>query len=173
MTGSYLGFTIADDRAALMKTYHKICSDHEEMKQYSVEEYCRAVTLHFSRSFSTKINGKNQSALVPMADMLNHHPDMNCIYEYRDDREGFVMEATKDIKHGEPIYDSYGRNKKMHQMLNQYGFVDPTFDDIMFAVEIKLQDCDPMVAKKVELIFPHPPYKRFNISKSFADEDAM
>jgi histone-lysine N-methyltransferase SETD3 len=78
-----------------------------------------------SRVFGITVEGKEVTALVPVADMLNHNIPCQVRWFYDDARRGFVMKAEEDIPRGDQVYDSYG-NKDDSTFLMNYGFLPPT-----------------------------------------------
>ena len=55
------------------------------------------------------INGIQKSAMVPLADMLNHFRPAETRWGYNNSKGGFTMTTLKGIKNGAQIMDSYGR----------------------------------------------------------------
>lgn len=74
-----------------------------------------------SRIFSYTKHNREENGLVPYADLLNHSEDPNSTWYYDDKKEVFVVEATKNIKKEEEIYDTYGSKTNM-QLIMYYGF---------------------------------------------------
>lgn len=74
-----------------------------------------------SRIFAYNKNNKEELGLVPYADLLNHSDKPNTYWYFNDDRNAFVVVATKDIKKNTEIYDSYG-NKTNFELMLYYGF---------------------------------------------------
>lgn len=65
---------------------------------------------------------QDQLVLVPMADMLNHSPEAGAgNLELVDGQHFFVINATKDYKAGEQVYDSYGPRTNF-DLIKGYGF---------------------------------------------------
>jgi len=65
---------------------------------------------------------QDQLVLVPMADMLNHSPDAGAgNLEQIDGQSFFVINATKEYKTGEQVYDSYGPRTNF-DLIKGYGF---------------------------------------------------
>ena len=54
-----------------------------------------------SRCFGVKMNGVDTSIQVPYADMFNTETPKNAYWYFDDKRQGFVVEAHRDIKKGE------------------------------------------------------------------------
>ena len=75
-----------------------------------------------SRNFGVDIKGKEQSVMVPIADMLNMNEPYNAVWGYDNDRNGFKITAFTDIKKGEEIFDHYG-NKSSYSFFINYAFI--------------------------------------------------
>ena len=63
-------------------------------------------------------------ALVPVADMLNHHLPKQTSWYYCNEEEGFIIQSLKEIDAGSEVFDSYGQ-KCNSRFLLHYGFVLP------------------------------------------------
>jgi hypothetical protein len=61
--------------------------------------------------------------LSPMADMLDHSSEYNCVWNYSNELNSFYMKSNKNIKTGEELLDSYGTNKTSTSYYLMYGFV--------------------------------------------------
>ena len=77
-----------------------------------------------SRVFGIVMNRVKTDAMVPLADMLNHHIPKQTSWYYCDAEEGFVIQALKAIPMGTEIFDSYGQ-KCNSRFLLSYGFTLP------------------------------------------------
>jgi len=55
--------------------------------------------------------------------MFNTETPKNCLWYYEDSRNGFVLEAYKDINEGEQLFDSYGQKCNYRFFLN-YAFIN-------------------------------------------------
>ena len=60
-------------------------------------------------------------ALVPILDLLNHHPHPNVGYHYDVDQEAFVVQAEANLPLGYELYDTYGRFSDAY-LFAQFGF---------------------------------------------------
>ena len=77
-----------------------------------------------SRVFGYEKRNLDEVGLVPYADLFNHSNDSNTQWYFSDIKNAFILEATKNIKKGNEIYDSYG-NKTNMELLMYYGFTIP------------------------------------------------
>jgi histone-lysine N-methyltransferase SETD3 len=77
-----------------------------------------------SRVFGYIKNYSEENAMVPYADLFNHSNNSNTKWYFDDKKDSFILEATKNIKKGSEIYDSYG-SKSNIQLLRYYSFTIP------------------------------------------------
>jgi len=91
-------------------------------REISLYDWLWARSIVGSRNFSININGISKSALVPLADMLNHYRPAETKWGYNDSKKGFTMTTLKGIKPRAQIMDSYGRKSNRKYLLH-YGFV--------------------------------------------------
>lgn len=74
LEGSHLLTQITDRADAIREDYERICSISSDFSSIAtLEEFRWARMIVCSRNFGLLINGHRTSALVPHADMLNHH----------------------------------------------------------------------------------------------------
>jgi hypothetical protein len=90
----------------------------------SIAAWSHARSLATSRSFGTP----DGEALVPIADLLNHHPDPGTTWTC-DARRGFVLRTTRPLPADSEIRTSYGR-KSNARLLLAYGFTLPDNPDL-------------------------------------------
>tara|TARA_Y100000996_G_C22546309_1_gene651997 strand:+ start:1158 stop:2417 length:1260 start_codon:yes stop_codon:yes gene_type:complete len=107
----------------LSKEYNKLCEICELFaREQTLENWLWARSIVGSRNFSININGIQKSAMVPLADMLNHFRPAETRWGYNNSKGGFTMTTLKGIKNGAQIMDSYGRKSNRKYLLH-YGFV--------------------------------------------------
>merc|ERR1719498_238212 len=82
------------------------------------------------------------SALVPLADMLNHADSPNVLWAFDPKSDAFILLAASELKAGTKAIDSYGR-KGNKEFLGQYGF---TLKEANVEIMISL---DPAVATQL------------------------
>lgn len=95
-----------------------------DLFKFSLHEFIWARTVVITRIFGFERNKVVTSALVPLADMLNHDVDCGTKWEYSDNKKSFIIESTKWIFDGRSIYDSYGIKCNSRFHIN-YGFCLP------------------------------------------------
>lgn len=122
LEGSYLLSQIADRNEAITEDYHSICEVAPQLTSIAtLEEFKWARMCVCSRNFGLQIDGHRTSALVPHADMLNHHRPRETKWTYDDDLQAFTITTLQRIPRGAQVYDSYGQ-KCNHRFLLNYGF---------------------------------------------------
>lgn len=122
LKGSYLLSQIRDRVQAITRDYRSVCAAAPEFASIAtLEEFTWARTIVCSRNFGLMINGRRTSALVPHADMLNHHRPRETKWTFCEESQCFTITTLKEIGAGEQVYDSYGQ-KCNHRFLLNYGF---------------------------------------------------
>jgi hypothetical protein len=122
LKGSHLLSQISDRIQAITRDYQSVCSAAPEFASIAtLEEFTWARTIVCSRNFGLMINGRRTSALVPHADMLNHHRPRETKWTFCEESQCFTITTLKEIAAGEQVYDSYGQ-KCNHRFLLNYGF---------------------------------------------------
>ncbi len=122
LQGSYLLVQIQDRIDAITEDYYSICEVAPDFANIAtLEEFKWARMCVCSRNFGLQIDGHRTSALVPHADMLNHHRPRETKWTYDDDLEAFTITTLQRIPRGAQVYDSYGQ-KCNHRFLLNYGF---------------------------------------------------
>ena len=131
LKGSYL-FKRVMERNKLMKEEFKILRKNlEDFREFSFYEYQRMRSLVSSRNFKLTINNDIVSAMVPLADMLNHSNTCQTTWSFNDRLQSYQMLAKASIKVGDEITDSYGV-KPMDNYFMYYGFVLPDSEVRLF-----------------------------------------
>jgi hypothetical protein len=127
LRGSFTVKKILFRRETLKRDYENICRACPDFERFSLEDFIWGRMATITRIFSIDVDGKTTSALVPLADMLNHKvPDKSTgltdtHWTYDQKRGGFVIVSNKNIKQGREIYDSYGYKCNSRFFVN-YGF---------------------------------------------------
>jgi len=122
-----------------------------------------------SRIFGMNIDGKKTDGFVPMADMLNHKRPKQTSWTYTDEKQGFVIEALKDIDRNEQIYDSYGKKCNSRFFLN-YGFIVENNDGNEVPLKIFYPESDSKKDMKKEMINDYSEFKKFRVTDNFSDD---
>merc|ERR1712137_53498 len=105
---------------------------------WSWDAYLWAFQVVNSRTWAiTDEQGNKETALVPLADMLNHKPGAGT-GGLTWDKQYFVINATQDYAKGEQVFDNYGP-KSNYDLLSSYGFVmeENAYDNMVLHFELK------------------------------------
>jgi len=95
------------------------------------------------------IDGIRTSALVPHADMLNHHRPRETKWTFDSERDAFTITTLQTISGGAEVFDSYGQ-KCNHRFLLNYGFAIENNREIdgfcpnEVPLELSLSPSDPL-----------------------------
>jgi len=148
LVGSYSLEMAATRNKQLRQEYDGLVSRCPEMRKYHYLEFVWGRLAVITRIFSLDINGRTTDGLVPMADMLNHHPTRQTTWGYSDAKKGFVMTTTRKVGSDEQIFDSYGRKWQGRYFVN-YGFtIDQNYEDNDAVINGKLSHSDPCYSQK-------------------------
>eukprot|EP00588_Corethron_pennatum_P012680 CAMPEP_0194265332 /NCGR_PEP_ID=MMETSP0169-20130528/614_1 /TAXON_ID=218684 /ORGANISM="Corethron pennatum, Strain L29A3" /LENGTH=508 /DNA_ID=CAMNT_0039005773 /DNA_START=142 /DNA_END=1668 /DNA_ORIENTATION=+ len=122
LKGSYLLNQIEERIEAIEEDYESICQVVPEFgNAASLEDFKWARMCVCSRNFGLLIDGIRTSALVPHADMLNHHRPRETKWTFDSERDAFTITTLQTISGGAEVFDSYGQ-KCNHRFLLNYGF---------------------------------------------------
>ena len=119
--------------------YKAICEGVPSFRKFKFKEFLWARTAITTRVFSLDINGIKVSAMIPLADMLNHAPAPGTRWFYANADRAFVLEARRDFAPGEEVCISYGQKSNLRYFVN-YGFVLP--DNPQDTVPLRIQAKD-------------------------------
>ena len=151
LRGSAFGEILREKKEGIEKDYEEICGFLPEFEeQFSLEAFMKGRMMVSSRVFGIDVNCVKTDALVPFADMLNHHRPPQTSWTFDNVKEGFSIQALDDIPRGAAVLDSYGR-KSNSQFLINYGFVDPHSDVEECTVRFHLHPSDPLLAVKRDI----------------------
>lgn len=111
-------------RQDIARDYEAIVGCVGEAGRFGAGRFLEARLLVSSRVFGIVVEGAKTDALVPVADMLNHHLPKQTSWYYCDRRKGFVIQSLREIEAGAEVFDSYGQKCNSRFLLN-YGFTLP------------------------------------------------
>jgi hypothetical protein len=86
----------------------------EELDAEEMELYKTQLGVDFS---------KGCHAMVPILDLLNHHPHPNVAYTYNKEKRAFVISSKTKIPSSWELMDSYGKFSDSH-LFGKFGFVN-------------------------------------------------
>ena len=122
LKGSNIFDIIIDRKNNFINDYNILCKCSETFKNnFSFFDFVYIRTIVGSRNFGININGIHRSAMVPLADMLNHKIPPNVNWSFNNSSNCFEMISNCSIKKNQEINDSYG-NKCNSKLLTFYGF---------------------------------------------------
>jgi len=154
LDGSYLQTQIEDRKFAIESDYNAICELAPSFRNVStLEEFKWARMCVCSRNFGLVVNGTRTSAMVPLADMLNHYRPRETKWTFDNTLQAFTITTLQNITAGAQVYDSYGQ-KCNHRFLLNYGFsIENNVEADGFCpnevpLEFKLLESDLAIEKK-------------------------
>jgi len=151
--------------------FDMICEKVPDYTQFTLKEFSEIRMMVSSRIFGMNINGKKTDGFVPMADMLNHKRPKQTSWTYSDEKNGFVIEALKDIDRNDQVYDSYGKKCNSRFFLN-YGFIVEQNDGNEVPIKIYYPESDDKKDMKREMINDMSEFKKFRVTGNF-NENVM
>jgi histone-lysine N-methyltransferase SETD3 len=171
LKGSWLSRTILEMQAENRRHYDLLPAPVKDT--YTFADYLWARCIVATRTFAVKFNGEWGGALVPLADMANHHhgPRNNARW-ISDSGNGFTVTARQPLTAGTVLVKSYGRCGN-GQLLLSYGFC---LDDNPYnETEILLQpmhDGHPFAEHSRNLGEAVAGMRAFTVAASCVDDDA-
>ena len=137
LKGSHILNDIIDRKKNYINDYNIVCRTSELFKKsFTFNDFVTIRTLVGSRNFGINVNSIDRSAMVPLADMLNHDVPPNVTWNFNNITNCFEMISNKTINKDEEITDSYG-NKCNSKLLLFYGFILDNNKDNNIKIEIK------------------------------------
>jgi hypothetical protein len=127
LEGSYILPQLRARRAALHREHAALRARVPAFAGLGFGEFFWARFSVTTRVFGLTIDGRPTTALVPFADMLNHHRPAPTRWTWDAEADGFVLLATAPIPAGAPVSTSYGA-KSNGRLLVSYGFAVPDND---------------------------------------------
>lgn len=109
------------------------CPGFEE--QHPLKHFIYIRTLIGSRNFGINIDGEKRVAMVPFADMLNHHGTPDTRWYYCPNIQAFKMDSVDKIQGGGEMTDTYGK-KCNSKYLIFYGFAMADNDENTVHIEL-------------------------------------
>lgn len=103
--------------------------------------------------------------------MLNHKRPQQTSWEYKDERNGFIIETKENIERGEQVYDSYGKKCNSRFFLN-YGFIVENNDANEVPIKIVLEEDDPLYDVKLKLV-GYTSVKTIRVSEDLTEKNMV
>jgi len=79
--------------------------------------------LILSRVFTIMIGDKKTKGMVPLVDMPNHAYNNNLKWYYKEEEQGYIIEAQDDIQRNQEVAINYGLQSNDLFFL-RYGFIN-------------------------------------------------
>lgn len=108
-------------RQSVLQDYQSLCRHVPGFERFSSAEFTWARLTVLTRAFRLTVQGQSTRAIVPLADLFDHHRPMEASWTFDGERDSFTLTALQDFRPGEPIRISYGR-KSNSELLVHYGF---------------------------------------------------
>lgn len=159
LKGSFMPREIARWRELLLGKYAALCERVPGFSRFTPDAFLWAQFTLISRSFGLTLDGQFVRCLVPLGDMLNHHPSPEVTWEASEDGSAFVLVALKAVPAGEELHISYGLKPNYRLLLN-YGFVPEHNPDDELVLYLGIPEEDPWAAEKRELLALSSPTSR-------------
>lgn len=163
LKGSLLLDRITKRIKMIEEEYIKLKENIPDFEQFSLYEYKYMRSIVSSRNFKLIINGVTVSAMVPLADMLNHSNKCPTRWSYNDNLNSYQMVTNSEISKGVEITDSYGI-KPMDNYFVYYGFVLP---ESTARVQISFKQFNGYLTKKIDSIETKEVLNYFRNKKSY------
>lgn len=157
LQGSSLLCEIHERRANIRSDYNTIMRFFPELQGISFAQFlwCRMVV--GSRNFSIMVDGEKRTAMVPLADMLNHFRPRETSWTFDDKMKGFTISTLRSIPMGAQVMDSYGK-KCNSKFLLHYGFAVENNREAdgkcpnELCIDLALSVLDSLNSRKKELV---------------------
>jgi histone-lysine N-methyltransferase SETD3 len=147
LEGSFTRAKIEARRRSLRRDHRALRRRVPALASLRLGEFVWARLAVITRVFGLEIDGVKTEAMVPMADMLDHRAPPDTAWGYDEAAGAFVMTASRDLRAGEPVHDSYGRKGNGRFLVN-YGFALEDNADDTAEVALAIPTGDPLLAPK-------------------------
>ncbi|KAL4496233.1 hypothetical protein ABPG72_012970 [Tetrahymena utriculariae] len=148
---------VKERRECITQDYQAIVSKIAEFaKLCTLDEFAWARMMAASRIYGLFINKKRTDAFVPLADMFNHRRPAYTNWGFCEDKGGFMLKASEDIRRGDQIYYSCGRKCNSRFLLN-YGFVVKNNEANEIQLRVDFDKKDETLPIKLQMIGKRKP----------------
>jgi hypothetical protein len=116
-------YKVAYQRRSRNKTeYEFLCKHVKTFQQnFTLEQYVWARSVTTTRSYGIDIDGVFTSAIIPLADFLNHSESRETKWSFDIVRKSFKITSTRSFNPCQPVHVFYG-SKENSRFLAHYGF---------------------------------------------------
>lgn len=124
LEGSFFLKQIEEDRKEIQHDYDIVCSEVSQFKKLcSFDKFLNLFLLILSRVFTIMIGDKKTKGMVPLVDMPNHAYNNNLKWYYKEEEQGYIIEAQDDIQRNQEVAINYGLQSNDLFFL-RYGFIN-------------------------------------------------
>ncbi|EEQ35353.1 putative [histone H3]-lysine(4) N-trimethyltransferase [Microsporum canis] len=131
-----------------------LLSQHRDLfplDQFTIEDYKWALCSIWSRAMDFAVSGTTSVRLVaPLADMLNHSPDVKQCHAYDPTSGDLSILAAKDYQVGDQVFIYYG-SVPNNRLLRLYGFVLPDNPNDSYDLVLQTSPLAPLYEQKERL----------------------
>ncbi|XP_015576816.2 fructose-bisphosphate aldolase-lysine N-methyltransferase, chloroplastic [Ricinus communis] len=141
------------------KVEEEILLPHKELfpSPITLDDFLWAFGILRSRAFS-RLRGQNL-VLIPLADLINHSPDITTEdYAYEIKGGGlfsrellFSLRSPISVKSGEQVLIQYDLNKSNAELALDYGFIEKTPDRNTYTLTLQISESDPFFGDKLDI----------------------
>ncbi|KAG5240157.1 hypothetical protein OIU76_013536 [Salix suchowensis] len=142
-----------------LKVEEEILVPHKQLftSPVTLDDFSWAFGILRSRSFS-RLRGQNL-VLIPLADLVNHSPDITIedgVYEIKGaglfSRDLiFSLRSPISLKAGEQVLIQYNLNMSNAELAVDYGFIEAKSDRNMYTLTLQISESDPFFGDKLDI----------------------
>jgi hypothetical protein len=143
--------------------HHPIALNYPELlsAELTIEDYKWALATVYSRAIGLTRQGQYTRCLVPVLDLVNHHPSATSVtaetFQYNEGDDTILFMSTREYASGDECYASYG-NYSNSKLLYTYGFILSSEDPAPRAIDLwsTLSSNIPFATQKQQLLHSNP-----------------
>ncbi len=137
----------------------------------TIEDFIWARVIVQSRIFGIHMEGTKTSAMVPLADMVNHEMESNTIWAYDDRKRGFTMVSKCPIFAGNPVLDSYGTRPHSGYFLDYGMYLEEADKVVEFEFSIPGQARDEELFNRKKRLLNNRLFRMCEVTRDY-DSDS-
>ncbi|OAY59454.1 ribulose-1,5 bisphosphate carboxylase/oxygenase large subunit N-methyltransferase, chloroplastic isoform X1 [Manihot esculenta] len=142
-----------------LKVEEEVLVPHKELfpSPVTLDDFMWAFGILRSRAFS-RLRGQNL-VLIPLADLINHSPDITTEdYAYEIKGGGlfsrdilFSLRSPISVKAGEQVLIQYDLNKSNAELALDYGFIERKSARNVYTLTLQISESDPFFGDKLDI----------------------
>ncbi|XP_058010014.1 ribulose-1,5 bisphosphate carboxylase/oxygenase large subunit N-methyltransferase, chloroplastic isoform X2 [Hevea brasiliensis] len=142
-----------------LKVEEEVLVPHKELfpSPVTLDDFFWAFGILRSRAFS-RLRGQNL-VLIPLADLVNHSPDITTEYYAYEIKGGglfsrdilFSLRSPISVKAGEQILIQYDLNKSNAELALDYGFIERKSVRNVYTLTLQISESDPFFGDKLDI----------------------